>query len=71
MRSSAAHVAFAFVAMGGWALYANHGHGLAAAWRPALVQGLISAAITFVLKRALEAMAGRLSGPLIMGPAAW
>ncbi len=30
-----AHVGFAFLAMGGWALYANAGHGLAAAALPA------------------------------------
>jgi hypothetical protein len=49
--------------MGGWTLWANAGHGLAAAWLPALVQGAISGTITLVLKRALEAMAARLSGP--------
>jgi hypothetical protein len=49
--------------MGGWTLWANASHGLAAAWLPALVQGAISGAITLVLKRALETMAARLSGP--------
>jgi hypothetical protein len=63
-RSAFVHVAFAFVAMGGWTLLANREHGLAAAWKPAVVQGLISGAITLVLKRVLEAAAGRLSGPL-------
>ena len=62
-KSTAVHVGFAFVAMGGWTLFANAGHGLAAAWLPALVQGAISGIITLVLKRALEAMAARLSGP--------
>jgi len=56
-------VAFAFLAMGGWALWANAGHGLAAAWRPALVQGVISGVITLVLKRVLEAIVGRFAGP--------
>ena len=28
--------------MGGWALFANSGHGLAAAWLPALSQGALS-----------------------------
>ena len=50
--------------MGGWTLFANAGHGLAAAWLPALVQGAISGVITLVLKRALEAMAARLTGPI-------
>jgi hypothetical protein len=62
-KSSAVHVGFAFIAMGGWTLWANSGHGLAAAWLPALVQGAISGTITLVLKHALEAMATRLSGP--------
>jgi hypothetical protein len=46
--------------MGGWTLFANLGHGLA--WIPALVQGTLSGLITLVLKRALEAMAGRFPG---------
>jgi fructose-specific phosphotransferase system IIC component len=60
-RASAVHVGVAFLAMGGWALYANRTHG-SAAFLPALVQGAISGAITFGLKRVLEAMARRLSG---------
>jgi hypothetical protein len=54
-------VAFAFVAMGGWALFANRAHGVAAIL-PALAQGVLSGAITFVLKRVLEALAARLTG---------
>lgn len=61
--STAVHVGFAVLVMGGWAAFANRGHGWAAAWPPALAQGLMSGVITLVLKRALEAMAGRLSGP--------
>jgi len=60
-RASATHVAFAFVAMGGWALYANRTHG-GAAIVPALAQGALSGAITFVLKRVLEAFVARLAG---------
>lgn len=63
LRASATHVAFAFLAMGAWALFANRAHG-AAAIGPAIAQGLISGAITFVLKRVLEALAARLAGPL-------
>jgi hypothetical protein len=63
-KSTAAHVGFAFVAMGGWTLFANAGHGLAAAWLPALAQGAISGVITLVLKSALEAMAVRLTRPV-------
>lgn len=60
-RATFVHVAFAFVAMGGWTLFANRMHG-SAALVPALIQGAISGAITLVLKRALEAMSRRLSG---------
>ena len=62
-RASAVHVAVAFVAMGGWTLFANRAHG-AAAFVPALVQGTISGLITLGLKRVLEAFSARLSGPL-------
>jgi hypothetical protein len=62
-RATATHVTFAFVAMGGWTLFANRTHG-AAAILPALVQGAISAAITLVLKRVLEAISPRLPGAL-------
>lgn len=61
-QSAVVHVAFAVLAMGGWALFANRAHGLDAAWRPALVQGLISGGITFGLKRVLEAAAERVQG---------
>ena len=59
-----AHVGFAFRAMGGWALYANAGHGLAAAALPAVSPGVLSGLITLVLKRALEAMSPRFPGAL-------
>ena len=60
--SGLVHVGFAFIAMGGWALYANSGHGLAKAWLPALLQGAISGLITFGLKRILEHLSGRFVG---------
>jgi len=61
-KSTAVHVGFAFVAMGGWTLWANADHGIDAAWLPALAQGVISGSITLLLKRALEAMTQRLTG---------
>ena len=69
-RSTAVHVAFAFFAMGAWAAFANHTHGWMRALIAALVQGTLSGAITFGLKRSLEAMAARLTGPaaLIVPP---
>ena len=63
-RSSALHVGFAFVAMGGWAAFANRAHPLAAVLLAGVIQGLLSGAITLVLKRALEAMAARVEGPV-------
>lgn len=62
-RASATHVAFAFLAMGGWALFANRAHG-AGALAPVLAQGALSGGITLVLKRVLEALARGLQGPL-------
>jgi hypothetical protein len=59
-RATSVHIAVAFVAMGGWTLFANRAHGAAIA--PALIQGAISGAITAVLKRVLEAMSRRLAG---------
>ncbi len=56
------HVAFAFLAMGGWAVFANRNHGLAQALPAGLVQGTLSAGLTFGIKRGLEAMVQRLSG---------
>lgn len=63
MKSSAVHIAFGFLLMGGWALFANRGHGLEQAWLPALVQGSISGVLTGVLKKVLEALDGKLAGP--------
>jgi len=62
MRSSLVHVAFGFLLMGGWTLFANREHGLAAAWLPALVQGIISGVLTGLLKKTLESLDGKLSG---------
>lgn len=61
-KSTVVHVGIAVLAMGGWTLGVNAAHGLARAWPPALVQGVISGVITLVLKHALEAMAARLGG---------
>lgn len=63
-RSGAVHGAFAFLAMGAWAAFANRDHGPAAMALAGLVQGAISCAITLILKRSLEAMFARLDGPV-------
>ena len=50
-RSSVTHVAFAFLAMGGWAVFANHTHGLERAAIAGLAQGAVSGLLTLGLKR--------------------
>lgn len=62
-RSGAVHGAFAFLAMGAWAAFANRGHGPEAMATAGVIQGAISCAITLILKRSLEAMFARLAGP--------
>ena len=62
LRSTVVHVAFAFIAMGGWTLFANRGHGLQ--WASAATQGAASAVITLVLKRVLEGLGGKFPGLL-------
>jgi len=61
-RATASHVAFAFLAMGGWAVFANAPKGLDHALIAGLVQGTMSGLITLGLKRFLEAASLRLSG---------
>lgn len=50
------HVAFGFVLMGGWAMFANRDHTLPDMLRAGLVQGLISGTLTLFLKKGLERM---------------
>jgi len=64
LKSSLVHVAFGFLLMGGWTLFANREHGLAAAWLPALVQGGLSGVLTGLLKKTLETLDGKLAGAL-------
>jgi hypothetical protein len=52
--------------MGAWAAFANRGHGPGAMALAGAVQGAISCGITLILKRSLEAMFARLSGPAAM-----
>ncbi|PTM40007.1 hypothetical protein [Bosea sp. 124] len=74
MASSVVHVAFAFLAMGSWAAFANRTHPMPAPLQAGLIQGALSATITLLLKRGIEALARRFSGltallvpPLIAG----
>jgi hypothetical protein len=61
-RATATHVAFAFIAMGGWAAFANAPKGLYHAAIAGLVQGTLSGLITLGLKRYLESVSLRLPG---------
>lgn len=72
LRSTIAHVGFAFLAMGSWAAFANRGHAMPAPLLAFATQGALSAAITLCLKRGLEALARRLDGAaaLIVPPLA-
>jgi hypothetical protein len=50
------HVAFGFLAMGAWAVFANRAHPLPQALLAGLVQGTISGVLTLFLKKGLERM---------------
>jgi len=62
MRSSALHVAFAFLAMGSWAAFANRAHPMPAPLQAGLIQGTLSAVITVFLKRGIEELGRRFTG---------
>jgi hypothetical protein len=54
--STVFHVAFGFVLMGAWAVFANRQHPLEQALLAGLVQGAISGSLTLFLKKGLERM---------------
>ncbi|QEL24935.1 hypothetical protein FQV39_21830 [Bosea sp. F3-2] len=62
MRSSIVHVAFAFLAMGSWAVFANRAHPMPAPLLAGVIQGALSAVITLLLKRCIEYLASRFTG---------
>jgi len=47
LQSSITHISFAFVAMGSWAVFANWAHPMPKPLFAGLLQGLMSATITF------------------------
>ena len=53
------HVGFAFLAMGGWAVFANRAHAFPDPLIAGIVQGALSATITLVMKKALEALSSQ------------
>lgn len=68
-KNGAVHMAVAFLAMGGWAVFANRGHPWPDPLLAGLVQGTISAVITLFLKRMIEAASRRLPGhAALIGP---
>lgn len=62
LRSSALHMAVAFLGMGGWAVFANRGHAMPAPVMAGLVQGCLSALLTLLMKRMIEGVSARLPG---------
>lgn len=50
------HVAFGFLVMGAWGVFANRVHPLPQALLAGLVQGLLSGTLTLFLKKGLERM---------------
>lgn len=65
------HMLGAFLMMGGWAFWANNAHPMPKPLIAAAIQGMLSAGITFGLKRTMEALAARLGGiaALLLPPA--
>lgn len=61
MTSTPLHMAVGFLAMGGWAVFANANYGLRAMLLAGLVQGLISGALTLGLKRSVDWMRPRMA----------
>lgn len=62
IANSGLHMAVAFVAMGSWAGYANAAHPMPQPVLAGLVQGMLSALITLMLKRIIEVLSRRLAG---------
>ncbi|KQV20325.1 hypothetical protein ASC97_09890 [Rhizobium sp. Root1203] len=60
--SSVAHVAFAFFAMGGWAILANREYPMFRALLAGAVQGTLSACLTLFLKTAVERLSSEFVG---------
>ena len=70
VSQSRLHMAGAFVAMGGWAVFANRAYPLPEPLIAGVLQGTISAVITLFLKRMIETVSARTDGipALILPP---
>ncbi len=63
------HVAFAFLVMGGWAVFANRSHTVPEMLLAGFVQGTISGLLTLGLKKFLEWFSARMRGlPALIAP---
>lgn len=60
--SGTVHVLFAFLAMGGWAVFANRGHAMPQPLYSGLLQGALSACLTLFLKSAIDVLSTRFTG---------
>ncbi|WP_299847576.1 hypothetical protein [uncultured Roseovarius sp.] len=60
-QNTGVHVAVGFLAMGSWAVYANSAHPMPKPLLAGLVQGALSGAITYALKRSLDGLRARMA----------
>lgn len=60
--SGTVHVLFAFLVMGGWAVFANRGHAMPQPLYSGLLQGAVSAVLTLFLKSVIDALSRRFAG---------
>jgi hypothetical protein len=60
--SGTVHVLFAFLAMGGWAVFANRGHAMPQPLYSGILQGVLSACLTLFLKSVIDALSRRFTG---------
>ncbi|MEO0551481.1 MAG: hypothetical protein AAFZ91_16305 [Pseudomonadota bacterium] len=56
IASGITHIAFAFIVMGAWAVFANRQHLMPEPVIAGLVQGALSATITLLMKKALDCL---------------
>lgn len=60
--SGTVHVLFAFLAMGGWAVFANRGYNMPQPLYSGLLQGALSACLTLFLKSVIDTLSKRCTG---------
>lgn len=60
--SGTVHFLFAFLAMGGWAVFANRGHAMPQPLYSGLLQGALSAGLTLFLKSVIDVLSRRFRG---------